>query len=66
MTNFIRQVRAHEGETVEIKWLCRDGSAFYQRLTIAPPAVRDALAGERNAAGQVTNRGTTSESGQKM
>lgn len=42
MSVFVRQVRAHEGEIVEIRWTCADGTMFYQRLTIPPKATRDA------------------------
>lgn len=41
---FIRQVAAHESETVEIRWTCRDGSFFHQRVTIPPTATRAAVA----------------------
>lgn len=48
MTNFIRQVRAYEGETVEIAWRTKDGSTFYQRLTIPPKATRAAREPQAN------------------
>lgn len=46
---FIRQVRAHEGEVVEIGWQLNDGTSFYQRLTIPPKATRDAVHEKRAA-----------------
>lgn len=54
MTNFIRQVRAFEGETVEIAWTCRDDSKFYQRLTIPPTATREAMTARLCTCGVLT------------
>lgn len=39
MSPFIRTLRAHEGETVEIAWACTDGTVFVQKLGIPPKAV---------------------------
>ena len=61
MSNFVRQVRAHESEIVEIAWTLKDGSVFHQRVTLPPKTVRES----RNAAGQVTDRPLANESGQR-
>lgn len=66
MSNFIRQLRAYEGETVEIAWTCQDGSVFHQRVTIPPKATRDTVAGERNAVGQIVDRLHENASGQRV
>ncbi len=42
MVEFVRTVRAHEGETVEIQWTCDDGIGFVQRIAIPPKATREA------------------------
>lgn len=42
MASFIRQVRAFEGEVVEIAWQCQDGAVFHQRVTVPPKATREA------------------------
>lgn len=39
-TEFVRQLTAHEGETVEIKWRLADGNVYYQRVTVPPKATR--------------------------
>lgn len=44
MTAYVRTVRAHEGETVEIQWRCHDGTAYITRYTLPPKPVRDAKA----------------------
>jgi len=73
VSNFIRVVRAHEEETVEIAWTCADGSRYVQRITIPPKATREAQAqpplefdDPRNAAGQVTDRSQTNAAGQRF
>jgi hypothetical protein len=47
---FVRTVRAFEGETVEIRWRCADGTDVYQRVTVPPRATRDARAGRPDPA----------------
>lgn len=42
MSQFIRVVRAYEGETVEIQWRLEGGAIYVQRVTIPPKATRDA------------------------
>ncbi len=42
MTEYVRTVRAHEGETVEIQWRCHDGSIHIERYTVPPKTVRAA------------------------
>jgi len=72
MSPFIRVVRAHEDETVEIQWTCLDTSRYVQRLTIPPKATREAQTqprlelGSRNAAGQVIDRPQTNAAGQRF
>jgi hypothetical protein len=73
MSPFIRVVRAHEEETVEIAWTCADGSRYVQRITIPPRATREAQAQPplefdpaRNAAGQVLDRTQTNRAGQRF
>lgn len=56
MSNIIRQVRAYEGEVVEIAWHCDDGSVFHQRLTVPSKPTREARTDERDTAGQVNGR----------
>ncbi len=41
MVEFVRTLRAHEGETVEIQWRRADGSLFIDRHTIPPRATRE-------------------------
>jgi len=38
----IVQFKVHEDETVEIKWLLKDNTVFYQRIGIPPKATREA------------------------
>ncbi len=40
---YIRPVRAYEGETVEVRWTCVDGTTCYTRHTIPPKATREAV-----------------------
>jgi hypothetical protein len=40
---YVRTVRAFEGETVEIQWICSDGTRFWQRVTIPPKPTRVAV-----------------------
>lgn len=64
---YLRQLPAIEGETVEIRWSCHDGTLFFQRLTIPPKSSRDAIAAaDRNAAGQVTERLHSTDAGQRF
>lgn len=70
MTQYIRVVRAHESETVEIQWTLGDRSVYTQRFTVPPKAVREARPPVEppdavNQAGQVTDRTHTNESGQR-
>jgi hypothetical protein len=44
VTEYVRTVRAHEGETVEIQWRCHDGSVHIERYTVPPKTVREARA----------------------
>lgn len=44
MSSHVRQVRAFEGEIVEIRWSCKDGSTHYERYRIPPIAVRKSRA----------------------
>lgn len=41
MHNIVRQIQALESEIVEIKWTCKDGTIFYQRINIPPKVTRD-------------------------
>jgi len=67
MSPFTREVPAHEGETVEIVWRCDDGSLFHQYVTLPAKAIRDVLvATDRNAAGQVTDRLSSNDAGQRF
>lgn len=42
MAMFVRTVRANHDETVEIQWRLADGSAYVERHTMPPAAVRAA------------------------
>lgn len=42
MTVFVRVVRAHEGETVEIQWRLQDNTMFCQRVSLPPKATPEA------------------------
>lgn len=42
MSPFIRALRAHEEDTIEITWRLVDGGLFVQVITIPPKADRDA------------------------
>ena len=63
MSNFIRTVRAHEGEIVEIAWTCKDGSVFHQRVTVPPSTTREALTADRAVADDVRKARRKEEAG---
>lgn len=67
MTPVVRQIQAHEHEIIEIKWtLADDPQPYYQRITIPPKPVREAVTEDRNAAGQVIDRLLTNDAGQRL